>query len=572
MIMLFVLIIVTSFTEVLSIGSALPFLSVLISPDSILTNPSLRPVFEMFTITSPEQLLVPITIAFISAALIAGAMRLFLLWFSVRFSFSMGADMKVAAYERALYQPYAIHTTRNSSELITGIGKAGIITSVFTNILNFLSSGILMIAVLSALLTFNAIVTLSLFGGFGSIYALITYFTRKKLLRNSQSVARESVQALKAMQEGFGGIRDVLIDGTQSIYCRVFRNADFALNRANGNNQFLSQSPAFGIQALGIVFIALLALVLSRQGSGITQHIPMLGALVYGSQRLLPALQQLYSAWSTIQGQRKSIDDALDMLEQPLPEYLHHTESEMLPFTKDISLSNLSFRYNSKLPWILRNLDLSIKKGSCVGFIGETGSGKSTLLDLIMGLLQPTKGSLQIDGLALGEKNIRTWQSHIAHVPQSIFLSDASIEENIAFGIPKEKIDHERVLTAARNAQIADLIESWPAQYKTFVGERGIRLSGGQRQRIGIARALYKEADVIILDEATSALDNDTELAVMQAIECLGKELTVLIIAHRLTTLKNCTQIVELGEGGIKRILQYEDIMPDQEKSAMIHA
>jgi len=570
--MLFVLIIVTSFTEVLSIGSALPFLSVLISPDSILTNPSLRPVFEMFTITSPEQLLVPITIAFISAALIAGAMRLFLLWFSVRFSFSMGADMKVAAYERALYQPYAIHTTRNSSELITGIGKAGIITSVFTNILNFLSSGILMIAVLSALLTFNAIVTLSLFGGFGSIYALITYFTRKKLLRNSQSVARESVQALKAMQEGFGGIRDVLIDGTQSIYCRVFRNADFALNRANGNNQFLSQSPAFGIQALGIVFIALLALVLSRQGSGITQHIPMLGALVYGSQRLLPALQQLYSAWSTIQGQRKSIDDALDMLEQPLPEYLHHTESEMLPFTKDISLSNLSFRYNSKLPWILRNLDLSIKKGSCVGFIGETGSGKSTLLDLIMGLLQPTKGSLQIDGLALGEKNIRTWQSHIAHVPQSIFLSDASIEENIAFGIPKEKIDHERVLTAARNAQIADLIESWPAQYKTFVGERGIRLSGGQRQRIGIARALYKEADVIILDEATSALDNDTELAVMQAIECLGKELTVLIIAHRLTTLKNCTQIVELGEGGIKRILQYEDIMPDQEKSAMIHA
>jgi len=480
--------------------------------------------------------------------------------------------MKVAAYERALYQPYAIHTTRNSSELITGIGKAGIITSVFTNILNFLSSGILMIAVLSALLTFNAIVTLSLFGGFGSIYALITYFTRKKLLRNSQSVARESVQALKAMQEGFGGIRDVLIDGTQSIYCRVFRNADFALNRANGNNQFLSQSPAFGIQALGIVFIALLALVLSRQGSGITQHIPMLGALVYGSQRLLPALQQLYSAWSTIQGQRKSIDDALDMLEQPLPEYLHHTESEMLPFTKDISLSNLSFRYNSKLPWILRNLDLSIKKGSCVGFIGETGSGKSTLLDLIMGLLQPTKGSLQIDGLALGEKNIRTWQSHIAHVPQSIFLSDASIEENIAFGIPKEKIDHERVLTAARNAQIADLIESWPAQYKTFVGERGIRLSGGQRQRIGIARALYKEADVIILDEATSALDNDTELAVMQAIECLGKELTVLIIAHRLTTLKNCTQIVELGEGGIKRILQYEDIMPDQEKSAMIHA
>jgi len=213
------------------------------------------------------------------------------------------------------------------------------------------------------------------------------------------------------------------------------------------------------------------------------------------------------------------------------------------------------------MPWILNELNLSIAKGSRVGFIGTTGSGKSTLLDIVMGLLKPTEGTLAVDDQDITAGNHRAWQAHIAHVPQAIFLADSTIEENIAFGQPKSKIDRQRVIQAAKQAQIADLIETWPDQYKTFVGERGIRLSGGQRQRIGIARALYKKADVIIFDEATSALDNETEQAVMEAIEGLSDDLTVLIIAHRLTTLKNCTQIVELGDGGIRRIGNYQDIV-----------
>jgi ATP-binding cassette subfamily B protein len=186
-----------------------------------------------------------------------------------------------------------------------------------------------------------------------------------------------------------------------------------------------------------------------------------------------------------------------------------------------------------------------------VGFIGTTGSGKSTLLDIVMGLLLPTNGTLEIDGQPVTPTNNRAWQAHIAHVPQAIYLSDSSIEENIAFGVPKDQINHRRVKQAAQQAQIADSIESWPNQYQTFVGERGIRLSGGQRQRIGIARALYKQADVIIFDEATSALDNETEQSVMRAIELLSKDLTVLIIAHRLTTLRTCTEIFEIGNGAI---------------------
>jgi ATP-binding cassette subfamily B protein len=200
-------------------------------------------------------------------------------------------------------------------------------------------------------------------------------------------------------------------------------------------------------------------------------------------------------------------------------------------------------------------------QGSRVGFIGVTGSGKSTLLDIIMGLLQPTSGSLAIDGETITPKNLRAWQANIAHVPQTIFLADSTIEENIAFGHFKDQVDHQRVRSAAQQAQIADVIESWPKQYQTLVGERGIRLSGGQRQRIGIARALYKQPSVIIFDEATSALDSETEQAVMGAIEDLRHDLTVLVIAHRVTTLINCSQIVELGGGGILRIGTYQEIV-----------
>jgi len=259
--------------------------------------------------------------------------------------------------------------------------------------------------------------------------------------------------------------------------------------------------------------------------------------------------------------------DTLELLDQPLPEYVDQPPAKPIPFHNRITIKNLSFRYTPQTPFVVKNLDLNIKKGSSIGFIGITGSGKSTLLDIIMGLLTPTEGTLEIDAEPINAINNRAWQAHIAHVPQAIFLADSTIEENIAFGVPKNKIDSERVQQAARQAQIAEIIETWPKKYQTFVGERGIRLSGGQRQRIGIARALYKQANVIIFDEATSALDNNTEQAVMQSIEALGQDLTILIIAHRLTTLKNCTQIVELGEGGIKRIGTYNEIVSKETKN-----
>lgn len=561
--LLLVLMLLASFAEILSIGAVLPFLGVLTVPERVFEHAAAQLIIQILGLTMPEQLLLPLTIAFAVAALIAGAMRLLLLWASTRLSFATGADLSISIYRRTLYQPYAVHCARNSSEVINGIsGKANsVIYSVIVPALTLISSSVMLIAILIALLAVEPVIALAVFGGFGLIYAFIIRLTRKQLLADSQRIARESNHVIKSLQEGLGGIRDVLIDGSQATYCKFYRNADLPLRRAQGNNVFINASPRYSMEALGIMLIAALAYSLAQQSDGIAKAIPILGALALGAQRLLPVLQQAYGSWTSIQGGQASLQDTLELLDQPLPDYAEQPATQPLPFKHNISLKQLAFRYSPQTPYVLEHLNLTIAKGSRMGFIGTTGSGKSTLLDIVMGLLQPTDGILEIDGQPVTPGNNRAWQAHIAHVPQAIFLADCTIEENIAFGVPLDQIDPQRVRQATQQAQIADSIESWPKQYQTFVGERGIRLSGGQRQRIGIARALYKQADVIIFDEATSALDNETEQAVMQAIEGLSKDLTVLIIAHRLTTLKSCTQIVELGNGGIKRAGTYQEIV-----------
>ena len=554
--------IAASFAEIISIGAVLPFLAVLTAPERIFQLPAAQPLIRAAGMSSASQLLLPLTIIFGLAALISGGVRLFLLWASTRLSYATGADLSISIYRRTLYQPYSVHVARNSSEIINGIStKTGTVIGTFTSILNLISSTIILLAILLTLVSVDPVIALAAFGGFGLLYALIIKITQSRLVVNSQRIAHESTQVIKSLQEGLGGIRDVLIDGTQAAYCQIYRNADLPLRHAQGNNSFISMSPRYALEALGMLLISALAYMLALQPNGIAKAIPVLGVLALGAQRLLPILQLAYSSLSTIQGGQASLMDALELLEQPLPDYADQPPAKPLMFRKKIELKNLSFRYTEQTPLVLSNLNLMISKGSRTGFIGVTGSGKSTLLDVVMGLLQPTDGALEIDGQPITSANNRAWQAHIAHVPQAIYLSDSTIEENIAFGIPKGNIDHKRVKQAAQQAQIAHIIESWPKKYNTYVGERGIRLSGGQRQRIGIARALYKQADVIIFDEATSALDNDTEQAVMEAIESLGNELTILIIAHRLTTLKNCTQVVELGEEGIKRIGTYTDIV-----------
>ena len=555
--------IIASLAEIISIGAVLPFLGILTAPEQVYQHALMQPVIQILALTEPKQLILPLTILFITAALLAGVIRLTLLYAMTRLSFATGADLSINIYRRTLYQAYEVHVSRNSSEVINGIitKTNTVIGGVISPTLNLISSIILLAGIMGALFAINPTIALSASIGFGMLYWIVIRYTKTHLKNNSKTIADQSTQMIKSLQEGLGGIRDVLIDGTQQFYCKLYRNADLPLRRASGNNLFISGSPRFAMEAIGMTLIAGLAYLMTQQEGGMVTAIPVLGALALGAQRLLPALQQAYAAYSGIKGSKSSFEDVLNLLDQPLPEYADQPLPEPIPFTKEIKLNNLNFRYSEDSPWVLKNINLSLKKGSRIGFMGVTGSGKSTLLDIIMGLLPATEGGLIIDNQTINNQNRRAWQAHIAHVPQNIYLSDSTIEENIAFGIAKELIDHQRVKKAAQQAQIAELIEEWKDGYQTFVGERGIRLSGGQRQRIGIARALYKQANVLIFDEATSALDNETERLVMEAIEGLGDELTILIIAHRITTLSECDKIIKIKNNGELVEEKYNEIL-----------
>jgi ATP-binding cassette, subfamily B, bacterial PglK len=556
------LVVLSALAEVVSLGSVLPFLAVLTSPDRVLKYPIVERMMDRLGIASLAQLVLVLAAGFALAALVAGASRMLVLWVSTRVAYAAGADFSCDVYRRTLYQPYEIHINRNSSELISGItGKVAETIYALNSLLTLLNACVLLLFITSALFIIDPAVASLATAGFGGGYALITRVTRSRLRRNSRRVAAEHTQVVKALQEGLGGIRDVLLDGTQAVYCDIYRKADQVLRRAQGNTIFVSNSPRFVMESLGMVLIAALAFGISRTAGGIAAALPVLGALALGAQRLLPVLQQGYSAWAMIVGSQTSLAMTLQLLEQPIPQDALLPTPPPLPFTDELRFDAVRFRYSEKTPWVLDNFNLVISKGARVGFVGSTGSGKSTTLDLLMGLLIPTSGELTVDGEPIVGHRVRAWQRTIAHVPQSIFLSDASLAENIAFGIPRDAIDMERVKQAAHQAQIAEFIESRANSYDALVGERGIRLSGGQRQRIGIARALYKRATLLVFDEATSALDNATEQSVMDAIAGLDRDLTIVLIAHRLSTVRRCDVIVELDHGRVVAQGTYDQLL-----------
>lgn len=568
------LMLVSAFAEVISLGAVLPFLGILTAPDLVFKHPLVKDVASAWGINSSDQMVLPLTAAFAVAALIAGAIRILLLWVSTRLAFASGADLSIEMYRRTLYQPYRVHVARNSSTIISGIGKVEAAVNVLSQLLTLINSAVLLLAIMLTLVSIDLVVASVAAIVLGSSYGLITWMSRRQLHRNSQRIAYERTQVIKALQEGLGGIRDVLLNGTQPVYCEVYRQADLPMRRAVGNNVFIGQSPRYAMEALGMVLIAALAYGLSRQVGGVATALPVLGALALGAQRLLPALQQIYSAWASIAGSHASLANTLELLDQPLPAEVLRPAPTPLSFQNNIRFDAVHFRYTNDGPWVLEGFNLTIPKGTRVGFVGSTGSGKSTAIDLLMGLLMPTEGEILVDGQSINGNRVRAWQQNIATVPQSIYLADATLAENIAFGVPRDAIDMDRVRQAARQAQISDFIESRPEGYYAFVGERGICLSGGQRQRIGIARALYnKQANVLVFDEATSALDNATEQSVLDSIEGLNRDLTILLIAHRLTTVRRCDTIVELEHGRVVAQGTYEQLF-NQSPSfrQMVHA
>ena len=552
--LLLLVMLASGLAELVSLGAVLPFLAVLSNPEQLWGQPWIQSLALRVGLVEAQQLVLPATVAFAVAAVLASVIRLLNLWLNGRLAAAVGSDLSCEAYRRTLYQPYEVHVLRNSSTLISAMTQHIALSVLALNAaLGIVSAFVVSFGLLVGLLLVDWQVALSTAGLFGIAYGWVAITSRRQLRRNSERIASANTQRVQALQEGLGAIRDVLLDGIQASYLELYRRSDQPQRQAEAKSVFLAIFPRYALEALGLVVIAVLGGLLVLQRDSSSSVIPLLGALALGAQRLLPALQQIYAGWANLNSWSASLAAVVEMLEQPLPK--QQAAVKPLALQQSVRLQDVHFRYAADLPEVLQGLDLEIQRGERIGLIGSTGSGKSTLVDLLMGLLPPSGGRLMVDGVDLHDPGhgefLAGWRAAVAHVPQSIYLADSSIAENIAFGVPKHLIDLTRVRRAAEQAQIAGFFESNPEGYDSFVGERGIRLSGGQRQRIGIARALYKQASVIILDEATSALDTDTEKAVMEAVDGLSRNLTMVMIAHRLSTVQRCDRVVRLDHGEV---------------------
>lgn len=567
LLLLLLLMLVGAFAELLSISALVPFLAILVDPGPALQKPLIAELVAFLGLADIQAIRWFLTLLFAGAAVTAGALRLVLTYAVAHFNFGIAHDLCSEIYRRTLYQPYSVHVARNSSEVIGSIGKVEAVAGVVYQLLTAISALLMGLFILAALMLIDPWVASLSMVGFAVIYGTVSLVSRKRLAESSRISSKTFSARVQAMQEGLGGIRDVLLDHAQPVFSRRFAALDAAFRKTQASLHFIGPSPRFVVESVGMVLIALLAFTLTRAGGGISSAIPVLGALALGAQRLMPLVQQLYQGWVAVIGNRDVFADVLDLVWQPLPDEIA-ARIEPLPFKGELRLQDVTFRYQPQLPDVLHGLNLVIPQGARIGLVGTTGSGKSTLMDLVMGLLLPSSGQLLVDGVPLSGQSQLAWQKNIAHVPQAIFLADATFAENIAFGVALAEIDLERVAQAAKRAQIADFIESTAEGYLSLVGERGARLSGGQRQRIGIARAFYRQANVLVFDEATSALDNSTEQSVMEAIRDLGRDITVLLIAHRISTLKDCDFICRLTRGQVDFTGSYGELVELMERES----
>ena len=557
------LLLLSSLAEMFSLGAALPFLAVLAEPQRLWGTAKVQLLAGWLGWQQPGDLVLPFCLLFALAALLAGLLRLLALWASSGLVQAIGSDLSAELYRRTLHQPYALLLQRRSSDLISAVAnEVDQVVNGLGGLLQLCSGGLVGLALAGVLLVLNPRVTLVMAAVLAGGYGLLL-LSRRRLQRLGAAMRADEAERIRCLQEGLGSIRDVILDGSQATYSRVYGQADRRLRRHRGQGEVIALAPRYVMEGVGLALIALASLQLTASRTGVLGALPLLGALALGAQRLLPTLQLIYANWTGLRLHQPALHSVLAYLDQPIPD--PHPEptqplpappqnpvppqNPALPFHAALQLRDASYRYGPGQPWVLRHAELTIRPGERVGIVGRTGSGKSTLVDLLMGLLEPTAGELLVDGEPLRGERLRRWRSGIAHVPQSVFLLDGTIAENIAFGLPARQIDWPRLELAAERALLADVLNTLPQGLHTPVGERGVRLSGGQRQRIGLARALYRQAAVLVLDEATSALDTATEAQVLACIAALGAQITVLMIAHRASSLVGCQRLIRIAHG-----------------------
>ncbi len=565
---LFVLQIVSALSEMASLGAVVPFLSALTNTSALMQNKYLAPVLKYANITEPNHLVMIMAVLFATTIVLANIFRFACLRYETYLSASIGSDLGHQLFKKILYQPYSYFLSNNSSKLVSKITSdlAGTLGAI-QSILAITTQTLLALAIVVGLLIYNAPVAIVMSAITICAFTFIMMIVRKRLSHNSEIISDSYRNIIKTLQESFGGIRHIALGHTQDVFIRKFESADTPYRLKSSNNLLIRQAPRFFIESVGVMMISGLTIFFVVQRGNITSVVPLMGFLALACLRLLPATQQVYAALGALFAVKVPLNRTMDVLSQPINPMALIPTQPALHLQDSLKLENIYFRYQTaenETPaenWTLNNINLTIKAKSTVAFVGTTGSGKSTLADLILGLMTPQKGHITVDGMPLEGKNILAWQQGISHVPQHIFLMDCSIAENIAFGIKLEDIDMAKVEQAARHAKIDQFINTLPGKYTQTVGERGVRLSGGQLQRIGIARALYHNPSLILFDEATSALDNKTEQEVMASIEGLSREFTIILIAHRLSTVRKADTIFVFDHGNLVAQGSYNELL-----------
>jgi len=542
-----------STVEIFSIGAVIPFLAVLTDPQRVFQYKELGGILAALGFTDSSQIILPITILFITLSIFACCIRLMLLRLNSKFIFDIGQFLGCHVFNKIINQPFELHITRNSSEIISllSVKINSVIYSIVMTSINIISASIMLFFILFGLLYINFLVTACSIIFFGVFYFGAVSLSKRKLYSNSVIINKATTDIVKVMQESVGGIRDILIDKSQETFNEKFRINNKKLRAAQSTNSFISSSPRFVVEGIGIIVIATSAYILSG-GNNEANVIPILGLLALSAQKILPLLQQIYASTTEFKGNTNSLNEINEVLSYKLVNTKSmRLDHDNIDFNDEIKFINASYSYPNGTVNVLTDLNITIKKGDRIGVIGQTGSGKSTFLDLLMGLLNTSFGAFTVDGKRIDNKNSNMWQDHIAHVPQFIYLIDGTVFENIAFGVERENIDFERIKKVCAISMLEDVVNGLTDGLNAQVGERGVNLSGGQIQRIGIARALYKNSNVIIFDEATSSLDESTESKIMENIYSMNEKITLIMVSHRPSTLNKCNRIFSVVKGRI---------------------
>jgi len=551
----------TAILDLVSIGSIMPFISVIMDSEQTFNNPNFNQLFLSLGYSSGVEIILPLTIFFIGINVLTAIIKIVIFWFQNKISVLCGNDLSRIAYSKTIYQSFSTHIHRNSGDVISSIVNNVNITvfGVLYMALLFISSAIFSITILAGILIIDPVIAFIAFITLCIFYIPISLFLKSKLEANSKIVDLGQKKIIRFIQEALGGIRNLILDKSHSFFIKKYNEIDFKLRDAVAENKFLGSVPRYVIEALIVILMALLGLYYASQPNGMNEGLPILGFLALASQKLIPNMQQIYRCYASIAGSKENLDDTLRILSQ---DYVTNDDDlasqKVIDNFNKISLKNISFSYSKDSPLIFDSINLEIYKGEKVGIVGITGGGKSTLIDLILGLLDPISGEINIDNNNINEVK-SSWQKMISHVPQDVYYSDDSFSKNIAFGSDLDSINELKLIKASKDAQIYNYIMQQNDKFNHVLGESGVQLSGGQKQRLGIARALYKDSNLIIFDEATSALDEKTEKDVVNSIQGIDSQKTVLIIAHRLSTIEHADRIISVGNGNIKVFNSFAD-------------